>query len=147
MEEQKKGFIVWVKAHKKELVFAGISVTALIGIILCIEKRDSIESLWKPLSRAMEKSPAEAVEVSHTTIDKITRSSFTATDVITQNEIQSINTTKDFRNPFDISDHIRNLHEGWRASTEKIIEAEAMGIILQPGQTFVDAYTKGGVQA
>lgn len=147
MEEQKKGFLAWVKAHKKELIIAGISAAALIGIILGIKKRDSIEALWKSLSRAIEKSPTKALEVSQTTIEKIAQSTVTVTDVINPTEIPVINTTRTFQNPFEVSDHIRNLHKGWRASAQKITEAEAMGIILQPGQTLVDAYTKGGVAA
>ncbi len=147
MEEQKKGILAWIKAHKKELIIAGISVTALIGIILCIKNRDSIEALWKSLSRAIEKSPAKVPEVSQTTIKKIAQSSVAVTDVINPTEISVINTTRTFQNPFEVSDHIRNLHEGWRASAKKITEAEAMGIILQPGQTLIDTYMKGGVAA
>jgi hypothetical protein len=147
MEEQKKGFLAWVKAHKKELVIAGISLTALIGIILCIKNRDSIDALWKSLSGTIEKSPTETPKISQTTIEKIAQSSVTVTDVINSSEIPVINTTRTFQNPFEVSDHIRNLHEGWRASAKKITKAEAMGIILQPGQTLVNAYTKGGVAA
>ena len=36
MEENQKGFIAWVKAHKKQLIVAGISITAIIGVILGI---------------------------------------------------------------------------------------------------------------
>lgn len=147
MEEQKKGFLAWIKAHKKELIIAGISTAALIGIILGIKNRDTIEALWKSLSRAIEKSPTKTLEVSQTTIEKIAQSSVTVTDVIHPTEIPVISVTRTFQNPFEVSDHIRNLHEGWRASAEKIVEAEAMGIILQPGQTLVDAYMKGGVAA
>ena len=147
MEEQKKGFLAWVKAHRKELIITGISVTALIGIIICIKNRDSIEALWKSLSRAIEKSPTEAPKISRTTIEKIAQSSVTVTDVINPTEISVINTARTYQNSFEVSDHVRNLHEGWRASAKKIIESEAMGIILQPGQTLVDAYTKGGVAA
>lgn len=147
MEEQKKRFLAWVKAHKKELIIAGISIAALIGIILGIKNRDSIKVLWKSLGRAIVKSPTETLEVSQTTIEKIAQSSVTVTDVIHPTEIPVINMTRTFQNPFEVSDHIRNLHEGWRASAEKIVEAETMGIILQPGQTLVDAYMKGGVAA
>lgn len=115
MEEQKKGFLAWVKAHKKELIIAGISTAALIGIILGIKNRDSIEALWKSLSRAIEKSPTGTLEVSQTTIEKIAQSSVTVTDVINSSEIPVINTAMTYQNPFEVSDHIRNLHEGWRA--------------------------------
>ena len=41
--EKKKGtFITWVKSHKKELIFAGISIASIIGIILGIKNKDSI---------------------------------------------------------------------------------------------------------
>ncbi|WP_379134595.1 hypothetical protein [Paenibacillus sp. sgz500958] len=147
MEKQKKGFLAWVKAHRKELIIAGISVTELIGIIICIKNRDSIETLWKSLSKEIVKSPTKAPKVPQTTIEKIAQSSVTVKDVINPTEISVLNTTMTFQNPFEVSDHIRNLHEGWRASANKIMEAEAMGIILQPGQTLVDSYTKGGVAA
>jgi hypothetical protein len=147
MEEQKKGFLAWVKKHRKKLIIAGISATALIGIILCMKNRDSIEALWKSLIGAIEKSPTEAPKISQTTIEKIAQSSVTVTDVINPTEIVVTNTTRTFQDPFEVSDHIRNLHEGWRASAKKITEAEAMGIILQPGQTLVDTYMKGGVAA
>ncbi|WP_312651981.1 hypothetical protein [Proteiniclasticum sp.] len=147
MEEKKNGFLVWVKAHRKELIIAGISVTALIAIIICIKNRDSIEALWKSLSSAIEKSPTKAPKLSQTTIEKIAQSSVTVTDVINPTEISVISTTRTFQDPFEVSDHIRNLHEGWRASAKKITEAEVMGIILQPGQTLVDAHIKGGVAA
>ncbi len=147
MEEQKKGFLAWVKNHRKELIIAGISATALIGIIICLKNRDSIEALWKSLIGAIEKSPTEAPKISQTTIEKIAQSSVTVTDVINPTEIVVTNTTRTFQDPFEVSNHIRNLHEGWRASAKKITEAEAMGIILLPGQTLVDTYMKGGVAA
>ncbi len=147
MEEQKKGFLAWVKKPRKELIIAGISATALIGIIICLKNRDSIEALWKSLIGAIEKSPTEAPKISQTTIEKIAQSSVTVTDVINPTEIVVTNTTRTFQDPFEVSDHIRNLHEGWRASAKKITEAEVMGIILQPGQTLVDAHIKGGVAA
>ncbi len=147
MEEQKKGFLAWVKKHRTELIIAGISATALIGIIICMKNRDSIEALWKSLIGAIEKSPTEAPKISQTTIEKIAQSSVTVTDVINPTEIVVTNTTRTFQDPFEVSNHIRNLHEGWRASAKKITEAEAMGIILLPGQTLVDTYMKGGVAA
>ena len=147
MEEQKKGFLDWVKKHRTELIIAGISATALIGIIICMKNRDSIEALWKSLIGAIEKSPTEAPKISQTTIEKIAQSSVTVTDVINPTEIVVTNTTRTFQDPFEVSNHIRNLHEGWRASAKKITEAEAMGIILLPGQTLVDTYMKGGVAA
>ena len=43
----------------------------------------------------------------------------------------------------EVRRHIRNLHEGWHASPEKLAAAREMGILLQEGQTWVDNYMKG----
>lgn len=147
MEDQKKGFLTWVKAHKKELEIAGISITALIVIVICIKDRDSIEAFWKSQSSRIGTSPTEVPILSQITIEKIAPSSVTVTDVINTTEIPVVNATGTSQNPFRVSDHIRNLHEGWRISSKKITEAETIGIILQSGQTYVDAYMKGGVAA
>ena len=45
--------------------------------------------------------------------------------------------------PFEVRQHIRNLHEGCKASATKIAEAAAQDIPLLPGQTLVNAYQKG----
>ena len=46
--------------------------------------------------------------------------------------------------PVFVSEHIRNLPDGWHPSPEKIAEAEEKNIPLTDGQTWVDSYTKGG---
>lgn len=143
MEEQKKGYMEWVKAHKKELIIAGISATALTGIILCIKNRDSIEAVWKSLNRAIEKTPAEVTKASQTTVEKIAQSSGTVTDVLNPTEIPVINKRSTFQNPFEVCDHMRNLPNGWHASAEKIATAAEHGYNIQKGQTWVNTYTKG----
>ena len=52
---------------------------------------------------------------------------------------------REYKEPFEVSSHIRNLHEGWKASPEKLERAAAYGIDLLPGQTLVESYTKGEV--
>lgn len=47
----------------------------------------------------------------------------------------------------DVSEHLRNLHEGWKASEDKIATAAENGFELEPGQTWVGAYQKGGTAA
>ena len=42
----------------------------------------------------------------------------------------------------EVSPHIRNLHEGWSASTNKIETALEHGFCLKEGQTWVDSYEK-----
>lgn len=40
---------------------------------------------------------------------------------------------------FPRAEFIRQLHEGWHASAEKLAQATAMGIDLKPGETIVNA--------
>ena len=42
----------------------------------------------------------------------------------------------------NVSQHIRNLHEGWTASAGAVKQAQAAGVELGIGQTFVNAYSK-----
>ena len=44
--------------------------------------------------------------------------------------------------PIDVTEHIRNLPEGWHASEKKIASAAEHGYNLKPGQTWVENYTK-----
>lgn len=52
---EKKGFIAWVKEHKTELLFAGISISSLLLTILGIKNKDAIISLWESLKKEIEK--------------------------------------------------------------------------------------------
>lgn len=144
MEEEKKGFVDWVKAHKKEMIIAGVSIGALIGVILGIKNKDVLIKMWTTL-KAFTKEPVtpasrltETVPV--TSVNKIMKiEEFPA--------IKKSNENRNIQYPFNVSNHIRNLHTGWKASAEKIAEAEMLGIVLQSGQTIVDGYTKGSMVA
>lgn len=52
---EKKGFIAWVKENKKQLLLAGVSVSALIMTILGLKNKDAINVLWKSLKGQIEK--------------------------------------------------------------------------------------------
>ena len=52
---EKKGFMVWVKEHKTQLLFAGISVTTLVATILGLKNKDAIAELWDTLKKEIEK--------------------------------------------------------------------------------------------
>lgn len=41
-EKDKKGFIKWIKEHKSQLALAGVSVAALIAMVLGLKNKDSI---------------------------------------------------------------------------------------------------------
>ena len=138
MEQEKKGFWTWVKEHKKELAIAGITVGSIILLAVC--NRDSLEACWDSLKKAISAKLADAPKVAAHSSPVIAAevSVLVSAPVVAE----AARMTCD---PFEVSNHIRNLPQGWNPSPEKIAEAEALGIDLQPGQTIVDSYTKGRV--
>ena len=54
--EDKKGIVTWIKAHKKQLVLIGISVTTLIAIVLGLKNKDAIKELFDNLKDEIEKA-------------------------------------------------------------------------------------------
>ena len=45
IENDKKGFVKWVKEHKDQLALAGVSVAAVIAVILGLKNKDSITNV------------------------------------------------------------------------------------------------------
>lgn len=130
MKEQSQ-IIQWIKAHKKQLILAGIGIAAMIALVLGIKNKDTLKALWASLKGAVEPT-AERISDAVTT---------TVTEIPT--ETPALLLSNDPCVPQEVRRHIRNLHEGWHASPEKLAAAREMGIILQEGQTWVDNYMKG----
>ena len=147
MEGQKNRLLEWVKAHKKELIIGGVSASVLVGIILGIRNNGSIEALRESLNNNIEKVPIKIPEALQAVPDKVIHTKAMVTDIIQPTETLSIRSSNAIQNTFEVSDHIRNLHEGWYASAEKIAIAAEHGYDLKPGQTWVDMYTKRTVAA
>ena len=131
-QKEQKTLIDWIREHKKEIAIAGISITALMGLIFAIKNREAMEVFWNELKNNDPKIPIK------TETPKITEQVGNIESVV-------IPMNREYREPFDVSSHIRNLHEGWKASPEKLAKAAAYGIELLPGQTLVEGYTKGEV--
>ena len=131
--EEKQTFIKWVKAHKKELVVAGVSVAALIGIIVGVKHKDSILALWVSLKKDVVELPIKGAG-----------ESMPMAESISETKIIEFPVHRNLQNPFDVYDHIRNLPNGNHASIEKRASAAEHGYTLQPGQTWVEGYVKGG---
>ncbi len=132
MEEKKVGFIAWVKAHKKQLLLAGISVTAIIGVIIGLKNKDAIMDLWDSLEKSLTKVPEKLPEPLNVA-------------QVTPPALEEVIPVRPYTSPqeaFDVSQHIRTLSGGRHHSAEKAAEAAAMGITLLPNQTLVDSYTK-----
>lgn len=133
MEKEKETFVIWVRKHKTELIIAGISVAAIITVILGEKNYKSLEEMWASLKKLGEKAPKG---IPSATLPQVTETALISDIVV-------INKTHTEQIPYDVSEHIRNLHEGWKASTEKIATAAERGYNLKPGQTWVETYTKG----
>ena len=118
MEENQKGFIAWVKAHKKQLLIAGISVTAIIGIILGLKNKEAIKELWETLENSLSKTPDKMSEP--ITVVQAAQPAL--------EEVTSVRFYTSPQEPFDVSQHIRNLSGGRHHSAEKAAEAAALGI-------------------
>jgi len=142
MEEQKKEFIQWVKTHKKDLIIAGVSIAAIIGIIVGIKNKDSIMALWESLRKSMEKDPVKSLVYPCEMVEKITYESVPVVDAVSLTEITKFPSSHNSQVSFEVCDHIRNLPDGWNASAKKIATAAEHGYNLKPGQTWVYTYTK-----
>lgn len=129
---EKHKFVDWVKAHKKQLLIAGVSVTAIVGIIIGLKNKESIKELWEALENSLSKTPKklpESITIVQTTPPVI-------------EEVISVRLYTSPQEPFDVSQHIRNLSGGRHHSIEKAADAATLGIDLLPHQTLVDTYTK-----
>lgn len=49
-----KGFVAWIKSHKKQLIIASVSVPTIIAIALGIKNKDTLKELWEGLKDQME---------------------------------------------------------------------------------------------
>lgn len=143
MEEQKNEFIQWVKANKKKLIIVGVSITAIIGIIVGIKNKDLVMSFWESFRKSVENSPVKVPTASREVVESITHEPAKVVEVVSATEIIKFPSNHKTQVQVDVCDHIRNLPDGWHASAKKITTAAEYGYNLKPGQTWVDTYTKG----
>jgi len=147
MENQKRDFIEWVRAHKKELAIAGISIATIVTAILCIRNTEKIKALWESLKKTINKVPDDTPSITTTSFSSFNEVA-QETDILTDvaHKVQPpLRTTPQYA--FDVTSHIRNLPKGQNASAEKIATAAEQGFILHQGQTWVEKYTKGDTAA
>ena len=143
MEGQKKGFIQWVKAHKKELVITGVSMAAIIAAIVAIKNKDSIVALRESLRKSIDKTPVKPVANSYGAAEDIIHESVPVIETISESQVIQFPVGRTIRSSFDVSAHTRKLPDGFQASAEKIATAAEYGYELMPGQTWVVPHTKG----
>ena len=106
---EKHKFVNWVKDHKKQLLIAGISVTAVIGIIIGLKNKEAIKELWENLENSLSKTTEKLPE--SITIVK--------TDPQLIEEVIPVRLYTSPQETFGVSQHIRNLSGGRHHSIEK----------------------------
>ena len=132
MEAHQKGLLVWIKAHKMQLIIAGVSITTIVGIIIGLKNKEAIMNLWASLEKSLKKAPEKLPE----SLNVVQTVSPVPEKVI---PVRSYTSPQE---AFDVSQHIRTLSGDRHHSAKKEAEAAAMGITLLPNQTLVDSYTK-----
>lgn len=52
--DSSKGFVAWIKSHKKQLIFVSVSVPTIIAIALGVKNKDAIKELLEGLKDQMK---------------------------------------------------------------------------------------------
>lgn len=140
MRTERCNYIKCVMTHRKELIIAGVSVSAIVAILLGYKNRSELLALWSTLEGKLDNG-AQC---------RITSQTSSVTNVVKVEPrvvIPKLKTCIISVIPQEIRSHIRNLPEGWNASAEKLATAAENGYLLLPGQTWVDSYTKNRIAA
>lgn len=53
--KEKKDFVVWIKAHKKQLVATGVSITTIVLVVIGLKNKSEIFRLWGILQERIER--------------------------------------------------------------------------------------------
>ena len=124
LKKNRKRLFKWIREHKKEIAIAGISITALVGFVLGIKNKETMKVFWNTLKNNDPKIPIK------TENPRITEQVSSIESVV-------IPMHREYKEPFDVSYHIRKLHEGWKASPEKLAKAADYGIELCRGKLWL----------
>lgn len=138
---EKKTAVSWIKEHKKELIIAGVSLAGIIALIVGLKNQDQIIVALELLKRMISKSSASL------NTEKVIAIPVKAVAPIEIQECPVKHSIPADTLPFSVSSHLRNLHEGWNPSAEKLALAAEHGYDLKKGQTWVEEYMKGGLVA
>lgn len=54
--KDRKVFVAWIKAHKKQLILVGVSIPTIIAVVLGLKNKDALKALWDNLNEEIKKS-------------------------------------------------------------------------------------------
>lgn len=123
--QKKKSFFEKVKEHKAEIIIGGITIVSVLGVVLIVKNWDTIKG------QTVTSLFMNGTKANGDTIPRVTEA--------IENTIISIQSNG---RVIDVSKHIRNLPEGWKASAEKMDSAIKSGFVLGANKTWVEGYSK-----
>lgn len=126
----------WIKNHRKKLILTGVSITCILGVVIGVKSKMVVKEITKV--------PEKKLGIIKGGADRKAMVSETAGLLKTIDVVEKEKVSKDST---EVCSHIRNLPDGWKASTEKIVTAAEKGYVLEEGQTWVEMYIKERVVA
>lgn len=122
--EKKKTFFDFVKEHKTEIAI-GFSIACVVLGVVIFKNRTATNALniEEVVAKGL-KTHGDAISVSSGIVDAG----------------HALNLPSN--NPINVSEHLRNLPVGWKASQSKIDLAARCGFSLGDHQTWVNSYAK-----
>lgn len=66
-----RGFIKWMKDHKRQFILAGISIPATIAVVLGLKNKETIKTLWEKLNEKIKKTNMYSSKWFETVTDEV----------------------------------------------------------------------------
>lgn len=124
--EKKKTFFDFVKEHKKQIVIGSVTVCAAVVVMVIFKNitTANAQNIEKVMAKGL-KTHSDVISVSLGVVEACHASPPLSSK------------------PIYVSEHLRNLPAGWKASPSKIDLASQFGFSLGNNQTWVGSYAKG----
>lgn len=69
--KDRKGFVAWIKAHKKQLILIGVSIPTIIAVVLGLKNKDALKDLWENLNEEIKKANMYSTKWFETVTDDV----------------------------------------------------------------------------
>ncbi len=141
MSKDRRTLVTWIKNHKKGLIITGVSITAFVLALIASKNYKAIVELFYCERKRISPNPMISPTIHPTLVNECSVNSVLAVRTVDKSDILLR------KAPHNVSEHIRNLPNGHKASADKLALAAAKGLCLLQGQTIVNAYTTGNTAA
>ena len=134
----------WFQDHKRELIITGLMVSGVgiaVGAVLVANCMNGENNSAEEISYLFNK--ATSVPEDDSILSDGHRYENFSNDSTIYDFDKIKNRTSCTKASHEVNGFVRNLHEGWKASPEKIAEAAERGIVLGENQTIVNSYITG----